>query len=338
MSPVKRAKPLGPLASKTESVTSFAGLCGTIRERVQAFESYILTECISLGDLFAEAKKMYEAQTGTGHGHRNPEGIPAFAEVMAKEIRRSPSYVWHYLQISKLDVGTRGLILSGKRPEIARSITMLCALVREPDIEVRAEALKAHDEGGTKAFEQVLKEEPPVVEAAKKDPAVQKLLKELLDPSTALGGLTPETPIPPELVAMHESLQSFRTIGDLRRAAVREKPKPPRELASFREEHTLGVRATEVGVFIGSEGERVRLECGSGHTIEVLEVTVPWKAIEALLQERERLQREVSDPEFVADYGPIEAPSAVTITEGSVRIKFTDLGRQVRGVKRSRGR
>lgn len=118
-------------------VRSFDGLCREIQARLGGLRAAFSRECLAIADLFVEAKAIYETSTGTGHGKRNPEGIPSFADKMAEEIGSSASLVHKFLRIAQIDAATR--LLVADNVEVSSNLTALLRVAREPDIGKRSE-------------------------------------------------------------------------------------------------------------------------------------------------------------------------------------------------------
>lgn len=213
-------------SSQTKTPAAFEVLCAAICERLIAFETSFVRECLAIADMFAEAKGIYEATTGTGHGHRRPkargpdgkiERIPSFAEAMGVRLERSPSLVAKYLRIASLDAETRAIIT----PRIGSNLTMLLALSRASSFEVRAEAIAAHSDQGQAAATAVLARAQvgdPLKSLAETDLTFADLLRQFCNPREVFGGVGPETPIPGDLQEKYEPLRSFASVGELRSA------------------------------------------------------------------------------------------------------------------------
>lgn len=145
--------------------SSFEVICGEIRQRVDNLETHFAQETLVVADLLMAAKRQYEEETGTGHGKGKGSGVTPFKEAMAKNIGRSPSFVQRLLTISHIDPSTRGLL----EEHGVESQAQLLRLAREPGVEKRAEAVKAHAHGGVREFEKVLKRPPAEPEQVPND-------------------------------------------------------------------------------------------------------------------------------------------------------------------------
>jgi len=121
---------------------------------------------LPVADKLTRAKALYEDETGTGHGKRNPGGWKSFDEVAAEALDRSPSFVERLLKLAQLDQETRELV--AEVPKLVSNQDALLALAREPIPERRHAAVEEFKVGGRSAFDRALDRpliEPPAQES-----------------------------------------------------------------------------------------------------------------------------------------------------------------------------
>jgi DNA modification methylase len=146
-------------ADKKAKTGRFDEACSRIRTRLAEADEVAATltrNHFEIADLFAEAKAIYEKETGTGQGKRNPARIPSFVEAMAQRLGwiRGASRVQKYLRLAQMDAATRDRAASSA---IRHNLTSLLDVVREPDPARRATAVAAYDVGGSDAVKATLK-------------------------------------------------------------------------------------------------------------------------------------------------------------------------------------
>jgi hypothetical protein len=205
-----RAQPDGELADSEVSpsspgAASLDGVCFEIHERLRTLEYAVVRECLVIADLFVAAKVLYERETRTGHGRRNPEGIPSFAAMMGSRLGRSEGFVEKYLRIAKIGPDARALI--SEMPGAGRNLTLLLDVAREADLEKQAELLL---QGGR----------PSAGREHLSDRNLVPVLKNVLNPRTELGRALPDDPLPKALTDEFPALERYRNVGELRSAAV----------------------------------------------------------------------------------------------------------------------
>jgi hypothetical protein len=157
-----------------------AELLAQARDRIaQAYETatkVVLRALLPVADTLVRAKAVHEAETGTGHGKRNPDGTPSFVEVAAEALDRSPSFVERLLKLAQLDGKTREMV--DGIPRLAANQDALLALAREPSPERRHLAVGAFRSGGRSAMNRVL------------DPGLADFERDDHDQDTTLGFFT----------------------------------------------------------------------------------------------------------------------------------------------------
>jgi hypothetical protein len=188
-----------------------------IRTRLTGLENTfagIFKEVLAIGDLFAAAQRAHIRAREAA-----PESIPAsFAKSMAELLDRSPSFVEKYLRISRIDVDRRALILA--HPRIASDLTAVLEVARAADVETAGNLVISYEEGGRPAFNDVLESHRSLAAAMKADERLRMTMREVVDPRRPLGGVNPDLPLPPELVARFPALEPYATVGALRRAVI----------------------------------------------------------------------------------------------------------------------
>lgn len=190
---------------------TFTSLCAAIRRRVDALELSFVQESLAIADMLVGAKAQYEQETGTGHGKGKASRVTSFVRATAAEIGRSPAFVQRLLTIARINPEVRRVI------ENAQGVSMaaMLDLAREADLGKSLKAATALVEGGRAALKEALS---PLTSRRASDPAFDKLLKTIMDPTETLGGLPGEMPVPAGLVDAYPELGAYETMGDLRAA------------------------------------------------------------------------------------------------------------------------
>ncbi|MGA3124567.1 MAG: hypothetical protein ABSF69_27740 [Polyangiaceae bacterium] len=213
--PKPRAKALTPKLDHAPDPTAtprgFDAICARIRQENHNLERMLVRQVVVIADLIAEAKTAYDKETGTGKPGRPPktqEGIPRFQEPfkqrLARETGLSVSMVEKFLRIHKMGDFQRKLL--DENPELWSNFTACLELARTSDPERAVEKVAQL----ARKDKHALAEEVtacPLIDRARKDKELRGLLKQMADPTEALGGLGPDVPVPAALMEKFPELK-----------------------------------------------------------------------------------------------------------------------------------
>lgn len=139
---------------------TFAAICTDIRRRVNDLEESLIRQTFEIADRMVAAKRQYEAETGTGHGKRNPSRVKSFVVATGEAIGRSPAFVQRILTLAQIDPESRSRLESLRQTpsqalllDIAREtdptkrVAKLIDALSEPERKARTEERKRHGLG-----------------------------------------------------------------------------------------------------------------------------------------------------------------------------------------------
>jgi hypothetical protein len=211
-------------------LTEFDGLCTAVRGRIEHLRDTMVSETLGIAADLLAAKRAYEKATGTGHGKRNPERVPAFVDVAAAKVGLSAAWVEKYVRLAvrlEDDVETTKQL----REMTDVSFRLVLALADEKDTARRLLAIEAHRRGGgARAMKQALEGHP-----------LARVIGLFTHAETSpFPNLPPTTPVSAQLIEQFPELKPYETIGDvveaIRQPAARTKsprsvpaPVPPFE-------------------------------------------------------------------------------------------------------------
>jgi hypothetical protein len=119
----------------------------------------------ALADEMATTKPVYERETKTGHGKRNPGKHPSFVRVMGERLDYEETTIRHYLKVAELSQTDRQALLdSGAKVDFS----FLYQLALEPNPQKRATAIETLKAKGKNKAKADLKAGRPAASKSKK--------------------------------------------------------------------------------------------------------------------------------------------------------------------------